>query len=311
MQRSASTWQYDVVCHLVERHRGGRRLGFFQTGQEFEKQLRANEEQDSWRVMKTHQRHPCYAALLGSGRALAVYSYRDLRDVAFSLAHKCACRFEEVVENRGGLHACIADDQFWSAQPRTLSQRYEDVVTDPVAGLEAIASHLGIPLESGESASVAEEYSLAANSWRAVELKQRLLDEGIELTDPTNANLKNEHTLLHWNHIRSGTVGDWRQEATPRHIALLAAICGPWLKERGYEQDDNWALSGLESMRQELEQAQTRLEEMRQRMHIADEENVAFKRLGPVALAVARRLHELSRRHPRLSATLKRFLRTR
>ena len=34
MYRSGSTWQYDVVSRLLERHRGGRRLGFV-TGAEY------------------------------------------------------------------------------------------------------------------------------------------------------------------------------------------------------------------------------------------------------------------------------------
>jgi hypothetical protein len=309
MQRSASTWQYDVICHLVERHCGGQRVGFIQNGEEFEKTLQAESGDNAWRVLKTHQRHPCYAALLGTGRAVAVYSYRDLRDVAFSLAHKCACSFEEVVERRGGLHNCLADDQFWTSQPGILVQRYEHLVADPIAGVETIAAHLGISLEPNEATAVAEEYSLRANTWRAVELKQRLLGEGVNLEDPTNTHCNDDRTLLHWNHIRDGAAGGWRAQATPRQIALLAAICGRWLKERGYERDDAWALPGLEAMREELEQAQTRLEEMRLRLHRADEEIVTLKQLGPVALGLARRLHEWSRRHPRLGATLKRFVR--
>jgi sulfotransferase family protein len=307
MQRSASTWQYDVVSHLIERHRDGRRLGFFQTGQAFEHYLRNQGEDASWRVMKTHQRHPCYEELLRAGRARAVYSYRDLRDVAFSLAHKCACSFEEVVEQRGGLQDCLADDQFWASQPHTLIQRYEDVIANPVGSIEAIAAHLDLELAAGEAAGLAEEYSLRANAWRAVELKQQLLTEGVNLDDPANAHRKDERTLLHWNHIRGGGVGGWRELATPRQVALLAGICGAWLKERGYERDDSWALPGLAALSQELEAAQTRLEDMRRRLRRADEELVAFKRLGPVALGVARRLHEWSERHPQLSATVKRF----
>jgi hypothetical protein len=307
MQRSASTWQYDVVCHLIERNCGGQRLGFFQTGGDFESYLASSAGDKAWRVMKTHQRHPCYADLLRSGRALALYSFRDLRDVAFSLAHKCACSFEEVVEQRGGLHECLADDQFWMGHPGTLSQRYEELISDSVAGVEAVARHLGISLPSGEAAAVAEEYSLRANTWRTVELKQRLLGEGVNLDDPANTHRKDERTLLHWNHIRGGVVGGWRDQATPRQIALLAAICGNWLKERGYERDDAWVLPALEAMRTELEQAQSRLEEMRRQLQNAAKENVTFKQLGPVALGVARRLHELARRHPGLSATLRRF----
>lgn len=307
MQRSASTWQYDVVSRLVEHHRCGRRLGFFQTGDDFAEFLRTHADLPAWAVVKTHRQHPFFAELLASGRAAAVYSYRDLRDVAFSLAHKCGCSFEEIVERRGGLHDCLADDHFWTAQPRTLVQRYEDAIADPAAGVAAIAGHLGIDLEPGEAAAVAEEYSLTANTWRTVELKQRLLGAGVILDNPANAHHKDERTLLHWNHIREGNAGGWREQATPRQIALLAAICGTWLKERGYELDDTWALPALAAMQSELADAQFRLDELRRELQAARGENVAYKQLGPVALAVARRLHTLSVRYPRLRALVKRF----
>jgi hypothetical protein len=308
MQRSASTWQYDVVCHLVERHRGCRRLGFFQTGDDFADYLRSYPGLSAWRVAKTHQHHPLFGELLAAGRAIAVYSFRDLRDVAFSLAHKCGCTFEEVVERRGGLHDCLADDRFWIAQPRTLVQRYEEVIADPEAGVDAIAGHLGIALTAGEAAAVAEEYSLRANAWRTVEVKQRLLGEGVNLDDPANASRKDEQTLLHWNHIREGKAGVWREQATPRQIALLAAICGTWLKDRDYEPDDSWSLPALEAIRTELAQAQSRLDELRRDLHAAEREIVSYQQLGPVALGVARRLHDFSLRYPRLGSALKRIV---
>jgi hypothetical protein len=305
MQRSASTWQYEVVCHLVERHRDGRRLGFFQNGEEFDKHLRTNSDSSTWRVMKSHQGHPSYSGLLREGTAVAVYSYRDLRDVAFSLAHKCGSSFEEVVERRGGLHDCLEDDRFWTTQPRTLVQRYEQVTADPVNGIKAIAGHLGISLESREAEAVAEQYSLQANAGRAAALKRQLTAAGVDLNDISNAHRKDEKSLLHWNHIREGKVGGWREQATPRQIALLAAACGGWLRERGFESDDSWALSGLEEMRKGFEQSHRRLAELQRKLRDAEQEIASFRQLGPVAIGVAQRLHAWSVRHPRLRGMLK------
>jgi hypothetical protein len=307
MQRSASTWQYDVVSHLVEHHRDGRRLGFFETGQEFEQYLLSHSDFISPCVMKTHRADASYVELLREGRAVAVYSYRDLRDVAFSLAHKCACSFTEVVERRGGLHDCLEDDRFWTAQPRTLVQRYEDLSSDPVGGINAIASHLGIPLEVGEAEAVAEQFCLRANTRRAATLKQQLTDSGVDLEDSANAHRHDGLTLLHWNHIREGKVGGWREQATPRQIALLAAVCGSWLRERGYESDDLWALPGLEEIRKELEQSHGRLADLQRKLREAEREIASYQQLGPLVLGVARRLHAWSMLHPRLREILKRL----
>src|SRR6476646_8231399 len=97
MYRSGSTWQYDVVSQLLEKHRGVRRLGFV-TGEEFA-DLRG-QDADSWRVLKAHDAHPAFAEALAAGQALAVYSFRDLRDVAYSLLHKFGDSFAEVIERQ-------------------------------------------------------------------------------------------------------------------------------------------------------------------------------------------------------------------
>src|SRR5436190_20783988 len=115
MYRACSTWQYNVACHLIEHYRQGRRLGFIHTGH-----YRAAD--GAWRVLKAHDGHSTYADALAQGEALAIYSYRDLREVAFSLAHKLQCSFEQVVEDRLMVRVCVADDRFWTAPPRVLVQ---------------------------------------------------------------------------------------------------------------------------------------------------------------------------------------------
>lgn len=237
MYRSASTWQYDVAGQLLERHRGAERLGFV-TGDDYQP---LSTTAPSWRILKAHDAHERFASALTAGRARALYSYRDLRDVCFSLMHKFHATFAEVVQQKGLLRLCLANDAFWRAQPNVLCQRYEEIVADPVAAVAALADHLGVPLVDGEAAAVAAAYSLTANHGRTVEIANRLRDEGVDLENPANANRWDAHTLLHWNHIRAGLVGDWRRLASRRQLARLGAICGPWLIANGYEADLHWA----------------------------------------------------------------------
>ena len=207
MYRAGSTWQYDVASHLLEIHRGGERLGFV-TGDQY---APPSDPAPRWRVLKTHDAHSVFAGPLQRRRALALYCFRDLRDVCFSLMHKFRAGFAEVVGRQRLLHHCLDNDAFWRAQPEVLCQRYETLTADPAAAVVQIAAHLGVALADGEAAAVAAEYSLTANQWRAVELANRLRDEGVDLADPANANRWDAHTLLHWNHIRAGRVGDWRR----------------------------------------------------------------------------------------------------
>jgi hypothetical protein len=236
MYRSGSTWQYDVAGHLLERHRAAERLGFV-TGDHFRP---ATEPPAAWRVLKAHDAHEAFAAALHAGRARALYSYRDLRDVCFSLMHKFRVPFAEVTRAGGLLAQCLANDAFWRAQPQVLGQRYEEIMTDPARGVAAIAAHLNLALADGEAAAVAEEYSLAANRRRTAEIADRLRAQGVDLEGAAAAYRWDARTLLHWNHIRAGRVGDWRR-ATRRQRARLAELCGPWLIEHGYETDGQWA----------------------------------------------------------------------
>lgn len=306
MYRAGSTWQYEVACHLIEQHRGGRRLGFVK-GEQF-------AGGDGWAALKAHEGHEHFAAALAEGRARAVYCHRDLRDVAFSLAHVYRTRFEDIVLKQRYLQLCLANDEYWTNQPNVLVQRYDAMVADPVGAVAELANHLSIALSAREAGEVADRYCLEANRERAAHWEQEVRSRGIDPADPTHGLLPESHTLLHWNHIREGRVGGWRSQATLKQRAILALICGNWLKARGYENDDAWALDSLEKLgRMEDEWETMRREradtsERLARAAIAAERLEDLERLGPVALNVAAGFHALSLRFPRLRNLLKKLL---
>ena len=288
MYRACSTWQYEVIAHLLERHRAGARLGYL-TGDQFEGLDDREGHDRAWKVLKSHEEHGRFARALAEGRAIAVYAHRDVRDVAFSLMHKRKIGFETLV-TQGMVHQVLANDRFWSRQPRSITQRYDRLVADPATGVEELAAHLGLALAPGEAEAVAAEYSFQANRKRTMELGQELRRGGVDLDDPSIAQAHDRRTLLHWNHMREGRVGDWRGRVTPRQRAALARICGRWLEDHGYEADDPEAIASalradpgrpLESTRWELAIARG---------------------------AIACSLRCLSLRHPRLARTIKLLL---
>src|SRR5262245_28430501 len=147
MPRSASTWQYAVTCAMLERHGSARRMGFVESPDHVAQFVSDNPPSaQQWRVFKSHATPSDWLAKrLAAGNARAVYSYRDLRDVAFSLAHKLSASFEQVVEGRR-LEEMIAADSYWQDRLGVLSQRYETLVGDPGDAVAQIAGHLGIEL---------------------------------------------------------------------------------------------------------------------------------------------------------------------
>ncbi|MFI5458246.1 MAG: sulfotransferase domain-containing protein [Isosphaerales bacterium] len=240
MYRACSTWQYEVAAHLIERAYDGQRLGYL-TSEQYARLVRTDVEEPPsalsgkrcWRVAKSHEGDRSFAAALAGGRALAVYAYRDVRDVVFSLMHKRGMTFEQLLR-QGMIHQILANDRFWMAQPDVLVQRYEDLLADPAGGVKELARHLGIPLAESEAAHIADEYSQEANRARAEALRRRLHEAGVNLDSAANVQICDPTTLLHWNHIRSSSSLSWRSWATPRQLATLDRLCGRWLEERGY-----------------------------------------------------------------------------
>lgn len=233
MYRACSTWQYEVIAHLLETHWNGVRLGYL-TGEKFTAFDDVWADRPGWCVLKSHEENPRFSATIAAGRALAVYSYRDIRDVVFSLMHKRRVTFETLLR-QGMIHQVLVNDRYWRSRPGVLCQRYETLIADPIAGVEQLAAHLGMTLAQGEAAEVSGEYSFQANRQRMLKMGQRLKDKGVDLDDPANVQYYDCRTLLHWNHLREGRVGNWRDLATPRQRAILARLCDPWLAENGYE----------------------------------------------------------------------------
>jgi hypothetical protein len=237
MYRACSTWQYEVVAHLLERHRDGRRLGYL-TGEQYHELVRADtaktgsSARTGQRAFKSHEGDRCFARALAEGRAVAVYAYRDVRDVVFSLMHKRGLTFEQLLR-QGMIHQVLANDRFWTRQPNVLIQRYEEILADPIGSVRALADHLGIVLDENEAARIADAYSLESNKARTEALRRRLEQAGMDLKTAANAQICDSDTLLHWNHVRNGG-SSWSAEATPRQRRALQRLCGRWLQSRNY-----------------------------------------------------------------------------
>ncbi len=248
MYRAASTWQYNVACHLVERFYSGERLGYLFDGESLKARRGTPLHSAEWVVVKAHELDPIFAELISSGEAVALYSYRDLRDVAYSVAHKRNSTFEREIEGTDLLPQAIRNFQFWTSCSRSLSQRYEQIIPAPVVAVQEIAAFLGITLQADVAEQIATEFSLESNKARVESIAADLRSRGVDLSKPANALCYDEATQLHWNHIRDGSTGGWRALATPRHIAVLARGCGRWLIEQGYEKDWAWAQSAMEHL---------------------------------------------------------------
>ena len=200
--------------------------------------LDATGQSTRWRVVKSHEGHRSFARALGEERGLAVYAYRDVREVVFSLMHKRGMTFEQLLR-QGMIHQILANDRFWMARADVFVQRYEDLLADPTRGVIELARHIGIRLDESEAARIAGLYSHESNKARTEALRRRLQEAGVDLESAANAQICDPTTLLHWNHIRQGDARSWRTLASPQQRKILERLCGRWLKTRGYSADSS------------------------------------------------------------------------
>jgi len=231
MYRSCSTWQYNIACELAEAAGEGIRLGFV-LGADYASH--ASLPYTGLRVLKSHDGHESFASALRTRHARAVYSMRDLRDVVFSLMHKWQITFDEVVAPGGLLESCIANHSFWTSLPNVLCQRYETIVSDPQTAVKQIASHLNTHTSDEDARRLAIMQSFPNIRKRVETFAETLRARGLDLENPCHALLYDTDTLLHWNHLRSGKVGEWRHRATVYQATVLTNVCGPWLSQNGY-----------------------------------------------------------------------------
>jgi hypothetical protein len=225
MIRSGSTLQFQIASELVERHGMGRRVEYVPES-EFQALAARHGNSPGFKVFKAHQCTPDLAELCRE-HALAIYSYRDLRDVAVSAMRKFGFSFNQLLENRW-LDQAVADGERWVRVPRVLVTRYEDLVLDLSLEVRRIAEFIGIELLPMEDKEIARDLSMDKQRARIADAMPDLAG-----TAPASLIAYDPTSLLHHNHIHEGEVGGWR--ALPADdLRELENRFGQWLVTHGY-----------------------------------------------------------------------------
>jgi hypothetical protein len=226
MIRSGSTLQYQIAAELVERHGIGQRIEYA-SEEDFPILAARYRGVPGHKVFKAHICTPELEQLCSEGDAVALYSYRDLRDVALSASRKFGISLEDLLE-RGWLDQAIADGKRWRAQPRVLVSRYEEVVMNLTLEVERTAQFLELQTTRSQAEQIAVSLSIDQQ-------RERIRVAMPEAARAARATLLefDPHSLLHHNHIHEGEVGGWRT-LSPDEQLRLAERYGWWLTAEGY-----------------------------------------------------------------------------
>lgn len=228
MQRSGSTLQFQVTARLVEEAGLGKRVEWVKP-ERFPALRDRYASYPRWKVFKNHHCTEEMRSEFERGNALAVYVFRDLRDVCVSAMKKYSMSFDQLWDS-GFLDHCL--DQFarWTSLPRVLVSRYEEMITDLPGEVERIAEHLGIALGRARCEEIARDHAVERQLDRIEEAKRRgRLQQGF-----ANGPLYDPETMLHTNHFTGGEIGAWSTVLSTEDVALIEDRARNWLAARGY-----------------------------------------------------------------------------
>ncbi|MEX0968008.1 MAG: sulfotransferase domain-containing protein [Bacteroidia bacterium] len=241
MIRSGSTWQYNIVGELLESRNRGMRSGFTGVGKLAELIDSGDEV-----IVKMHEALPAATEDVMAGTGKAIYSHRDLRDVAASLMVRNQKRLDWVIEN-GHLEKAWNNYRKWTSIPGILIQDYELIIMHPHRAITEISQFLHLDVMEEEVKRLALKYSLKNQKEELEKLKGNVVTFNLLRSIRTKVGSLlhstigkettkkitpffgrvgtekiHEKTLLHSDHIHKGEIGSWEEVLTPREKEVIA-----------------------------------------------------------------------------------------
>lgn len=215
MPRSGGTLLYQITREIAEH-------GNLCRGRGFAKESYTNG------VVKADVCQPWMVDRVKAGRAIAIGSYRDLRDIIVSLrtfysrrarikGPKKEWTVRDVLDYRGDLlevYYCwrqVCDTWF----------RYEDA-DYPMTVADGVAQKLNVSLSPEQKRSIVDKYDLTANERRIANQKHWM-----------DAGPGSMLTRVHISPTRGTST--WKDVLSREDLALIEKFGGDWLREHGYK----------------------------------------------------------------------------
>lgn len=239
MPRSGSTWTYNVIRSILAVLGPGTADGYVGEGDAVDAHLRSKSAGvcNKWPgLIKFHGPTEQVVQMLKIGRARAIYSQRDLRDVTVSLMDFDRVTFEQIVDS-GRLDAIMKTNLFWRHQPNLMKVEYQEIMRKPEDTVCCIAAWLNYSITDSQAKEIANNCSLNASRRSMERLTEQLSDLKKEQLLSYRQRYYDKNTLVHYNHIKSGEIGRYRKCLTDAQIARFYSMLGDWLVQEGYEQN--------------------------------------------------------------------------
>lgn len=215
MPRSASTWSFNVVRELLSDGGAQSFCGYDENLYRFFKSA-PPETRDL--ILKCHSLDPMGLALVRSGAAKLIFTWRDPVDATASFMEMFEPDFE-----RSLAIIKIALDLMSEHKKHGngLLLKYDEIVQDGAQAVQRVATYLGLCTDRARAASIAEDMGLDKMRRRLEEIGS--LDYGPKLVRHEYG-LYDPITLLNVDHIRHGGTGYGRQKLSFAQIERIESL---------------------------------------------------------------------------------------
>jgi hypothetical protein len=205
MERSASTWLYNVIRFLIKEsnhYSNDIKFGWIDDISPYIDTMMVSKKS---LVIKVHN----YDEIIAEKSDLIFYSYRDLRDVLASLKRKF-----DTKPSFDLAESLIKRDQIWR-DVANYSMRYENMLLDKENEIESIAYCLGI------------------NDVNPELVLSQINNLSYESSGQKNK-IYHKDNLFHKGHITDGREGSWSKELSAEFVAELVINHKEWFNENNY-----------------------------------------------------------------------------
>lgn len=213
MQRSASTWSYNV-CRDVAR-RAGLEIDP-SSGQYGSEDMVAKVAEgvapNAALLLRNHWLDPAMLDLIKRREVHAVYTVRDPRDVVASILETFGNNFKNAVRD---LERSLTIMEALKAGDSALVLRFPDIMAAPERMVSAIADYLGLPIPDDDAQAIADALSRD-------KLRRKSTDLSPENQKIYNGFSYDSDTLLLDNHIRLERPADWKEHLSESQGRFLS-----------------------------------------------------------------------------------------
>jgi hypothetical protein len=235
VNRSGSTWTYQLVKELLKES-SYTDLSYLDVS-ESNKIIDALKHSKLPVVVKMHYYAPQFDSLEEIKNARLIYSHRDIRDIIVSLSRKTNRPAADIVD-MPFLEKAIDCYPDWSKHQGYLPIDYTLIRNKPSKAVMKIANHINCNIPTERAVEIAEKLSLENQKKRIAKMRSTLKGGILALLQRANIlhGAKDRDTLLHYNHIQSGEVNEWKKVLTYEESERIVEKYKNWMKELGYKE---------------------------------------------------------------------------